>query len=296
MLRDKRLSCVRAGLTVSTVLIVSIFLAISSASAQFGLPKIKVPKLPGQKQTKPKQPEKSGPAPEITAIDPDSGPPGSGGQLTLTGKNLTADLRMRFQCNEASLNSKGFKVQSGERATVSVTIPLDSREGTCGIELARYSGAPPAGGGETEESPPGTPEVFSAPENGPKFTISSYGKLHLLPVSIEMLLLGEGEMNFMEMQMKIAQEYQGGFGGNKLKSGQLVLLADSVKYVQEDKVVFSATPATVKSVDQMTMMGKPVGIFRIVLTDGKIYNFGGQGMDDKAVGPAVKLIKQKLGK
>jgi hypothetical protein len=269
------------------------FGSAAMASAQFGFPKIKVPKLPGQKQTKPKAQEKAGPAPEVTAINPDSGPPGGAGEVVLTGKNFTPDLRMRFQCGESNLTSKGFKVQGAERATVSVTIPLDAREGACGIELTRYAGAGPASDEETTERPRGTPEVFAVRENGPKFTISSAGKL---PISLDMLLLGEGEMNFMDMQMKMAQDMQAGFGKDKLKTGRLVLTADSIKYVQEDKVVFSATPATVKSVDEMTMMGKPVGIFRIVLTDGKIYNFGGSSQNEKAGDQAVKLIKKKLGK
>jgi hypothetical protein len=276
--------------------LITICLAVACASvvsAQFGLPKIKIPKLPGQKQTKPKAQEKTGPAPEITAINPDSGPPGGGGEVVLTGKNLTADLRMRFQCGESNATTKRFTVQSAERASVVVTIPLDAREGTCGIELVRVPGAGPQGDEETPVSVPGTPEVYAVPDNGPKFTISSSGKL---PISIDMLLLGEGEMNFMDMQMKMAQEMQSGFGKNKLKTGQIQLTGDTIKYVQEDKVVFSGTSATVKSVDQMTMMGKPVGIFRIVLTDGKIYNFGGSGQGQGTLDRAVKLIKQKLGK
>jgi vacuolar-type H+-ATPase subunit D/Vma8 len=52
----------------------------------------------------------------------------------------------------------------------------------------------------------------------------------------------------------------------------------------------------VKSVDQMTMMGKTVPIFRIVMTGGKIYNFGGLSQSEKEVNQAVKLIKKKLGK
>lgn len=75
MRTSQRASCVHIGFGLIAAIVLSIILGASAVSAQFGLPKLKVPKLPGQKQTKPKQPEKQGPAPEITAIDPDSGPP-----------------------------------------------------------------------------------------------------------------------------------------------------------------------------------------------------------------------------
>jgi hypothetical protein len=267
----------------------------STAAAQFGLPKINVPKLPGQKQTKPKpQGEQAAPPPAITAIDPDSGPPGGAGELVLTGKNLDRKLEMEFLCRDSQISSSHFKVQSAERATVSVSIPLNAKEGPCAIRLTRYWKVEV--GKDGEDSPSGTPEVMAVPDNWPKFTVSNAGKL---PVVLpDMALLGEGEMNYMDIMIKSAQDAQAGSGRNPLKGGQFVLTDNSFKYVQEGKEIFSVTPATTKSVDEMTQMGQSMGIFRIVLTNGKVYNFRslGTGHAEMSAEDAIKFIKKKLGK
>jgi hypothetical protein len=268
--------------------------SLALGAAQFpGLPK--VPKLPGQKKTKPAPgtKESGGPPPEVTSITPDSAPPGGFGELVLAGKNFTPGMRLNLSCEGGQIQSKGFKVESAERASAQVNVPSETREGPCNIELVRFQGK--AGGQtETEESAQGTPEVFQVPKGGPTFKISNSGKM---PLGVELVLIGEGDLNFADVMRKIAQEAQGGFGPGKMKKGELLLAPDSVKYVQEDNTIFSAAPSSVKSIDEMTMMGQSTGVFRIVLGDGKIYNFQSQTSGGEKKGhEQFLLIKKRLGK
>ena len=87
----------------------------ATAAAQFGLPKINVPKLPGQKTTKTKakkQVEPAGPPPEITVIEPNSGAPGSSGEVKLTGKNLNKKLGLALKSGSNQVRVTHFQVQS----------------------------------------------------------------------------------------------------------------------------------------------------------------------------------------
>ena len=275
---------------------VSIWLAAGAwaalGAAQFPrLPKL--PKMPGQKQTKPAPGAKSpsAPPPELTSITPDSAPPGGFGEMVLAGKNFTPGMRLHLSCQGGEIQSKGFKVETAERATGQISVPGATSEGPCQMELVRILGMT---GSETEDSQKGTPEVFQVSEGGPTFRISSSGKM---PVGIELVLMGEGDLNYMDIMQKMAKEAQGGFGPGKMKKGQLLLAPDSVKYVQEDNTVFSAPPSSVKSVDEMTMMGQPTGIFRIVFANGKIYNFQFQaGGGEKKGHEQFLMIKKRLGK
>jgi len=113
---------------------------------------------------------------------------------------------------------------------------------------------------------------------------------------LRLVLIGEGIMNFMAMMQKMVQETQGGFGPSKMKKGQLLLAPDSVKYTQEDKTIFSESPSGVKSVDEMTMMGEPTGVFCIACGDGKIYNFQPPGSDKEKGYEQYLIVKARLGK
>jgi len=46
---------------------------------------------------------------------------------------------------------------------------------------------------------------------------------------------------------------------------------------------------------EMKQEGKPMGIFRIVFNDGKIYNFGGMGNGSDGHA-AFEFLQKKLGK
>lgn len=287
--------CVFLRCAVAVILIgLAANVSVALGAAQF--PRLpKVPKLPGQKKAKPAPgaKESAAPPPQVSSITPDSAPPGGFGELVLAGKNFTPGMRLNLSCEGGQIQSKGFKVESAERASAQISVPSETGEGPCKLELVRFVGK--GGEAETEESGQGTPEVFQVPEGGPTFKISSSGKM---PIGVELLLIGEGDLNFTDIMQKIAQEAQRGFGPGKMQKGQLLLAPDSVKYVQENNTVFSTAPSGVKSVDEMTMMGQSTGIFRIVLANGKIYNFGPQtgGGNDKKAHEQFLLIKKRLGK
>jgi hypothetical protein len=65
--------------------------------------------------------------------------------------------------------------------------------------------------------------------------------------------------------------------------------------VGQGRPVFEEPVSSVKGIGKMMMQGKPVGLFRITFTDGKIHNFGasGQGSDQS---PTVKFVRRRLAK
>jgi hypothetical protein len=264
---------------------------IAPAFAQFGLKLPKIPKVGKKDKEKAKESER--PAPQISKITPDSAPPGGLGELVLIGKNLTPDIRFRLRCPGGEVSAKGFKVESAERATVQLKVPEDTGEGACAMDLVRVQGAPPPEANETDEVPAGTPEITTIEDSAGLFKISNSGTL---PVGLEVILFGEGDMNFMEMMQKIQQEMVGGSTSAKMKPGQLLIMPDSLKYLQDGQTVFAEPPSAVKSVDEMTMMGEPQGVFRIVFNNGKIYNFSALGMNKEVSHKDVQLLKRRLGK
>lgn len=274
--------------------LISAFAGGAIAYAQFGLPKLpKIPKLPGQKENKPSQESKpkkaeSLPAPELTAITPDAAPPGGAGELVLTGKNFTPGMNIRFNCKGGvNPHIESFKVENSSRAVANVSLPLNAAECPCEMFLERT-----AGGSETGESQSGTKEVFQVPASGPKFAISNSGSL---PVSVDVVLLAEGNQDFPQLMMKLQQAMMPGFG-EKAEKTTLLLAPDTVKYVRGQTTLFSEPTSAVKAVEEMSMMGQSMGIFRIEFKDGKIYNFmgaqGGSG-DSKKAG---EIVKKRLGK
>ena len=276
---------------VAAVLLATV--GAATAAAQFGLPKIKVPKLPGQTTAKTKakrQVEPAGPPPEITAIDPNSGAPGSSGEVVLTGKNLNRKQGVALKFGSSALRVTHFQVQSPERATMFVTVPADAPEGAYGIEMTQYSEASEEADGETSLS--GSPEVLAIPDTTPKFEVSKSGKL---PVTVTSTLLGEGDMQFMDMMMKMQQSMAPGFG-NQGAEGKILIASGSIKCLQGDKTIFSESTSAVKDLGEMKQGGKPVGIFRIVFNDGKIYNFYGGSQHNEDSHAAFETLRKKLGK
>ncbi len=265
----------------------------ATAAAQFGLPKINVPKLPGQKTTKTKakkQVEPAGPPPEITAIEPNSGAPGSSGEVKLTGKNLNKKLGLALKSGSNQVRVTHFQVQSPEHATMVVAVPADAPEGEYSLEVTQYAEASVDADGETSLS--GSPEVYAIPDTAPKFKVSGTGNL---PVTVPTSLLGEGDMQYMDMMMKMQQAMMPGFG-NQGGEGKILIASGSVKYVQGDKTVFAQPISAVKDLAEMKQGGQPIGIFRIVFTDGKIYNFFGGGQHGGDAHASFVLLKKKLGK
>jgi hypothetical protein len=146
-----------------------------------------------------------------------------------------------------------------------ITVPVTAEEGPCGTSMR------------------------SAKE-GP-FQISNSASM---PVAVSAVLLGEGDMQFMEMMIKMQQAMAPGFGSQGAQ-GHIEIAAGAIKYVQGDKTTFTEPIPGVKSMAEMKQGGQPIGIFRIVFNDGKIYNFvgGQQGKDAHAV---FAYLQKRLGK
>ena len=295
-------SCAYRKIAVWVVAAVVLVLGIgaSVAWAQFGLPKLpKIPKV-GKKESKPatESKEKAAqlPAIEVTSVTPDSAPPGASGEIVLTGKNFFRGMRLRMGCagDEAApenLRNQLVTVESPERATFKVSIPEDAKEGPCTLYVVGYWGRAGVVTDETNESPAGTPEITQISPDKVLFRISNSGSM---PISVPVFLAGEGNMQFMEIMMKLNQAMQGGWG----KGGQphLVLSPDTVKYVEAEKTVFSEPTSGVAKVEEMSMMGQATGVFRIVFKSGKIYNFMDQSEGGGEKGKAFKAVKKRLGK
>jgi len=290
----------RTALCIAGALLLAVLIGASTAAAQFGLPKL--PKLPkvGKKETKPATESKEKAAEheaiEVTSISPDSAPPGATGEIVLTGKGFFRGMRLRMGCPgdetaPENLSNHLVKVESPERATAQVSIPADAPEGPCTLYSVGYWGAAGVVTDETQESPVGTPEIMQVKSSGTVFRISQAGAM---PVAVPVFLAGEGEMQFMDVMMKFQQSMQGSWG--KGGKSRLLLSPDTVKYVQDEKTVFSEPPSGASKVEEMTMMGQPTGVFRLVFKSGKIYNFVDQSEGGAEKSQAFKTVKKKLGK
>ena len=254
------------------------------AMAQFGLKLPKVPKI-GKQEPKPpaqaKQPQ--GPPPEVTAITPSSVPPGWEGEVVFAGKNFAPNMKLRLECGGQSIKPKDFRVEGAERATFHLKVQPTAEETTCIIALEVPPAAPTA---ETGPAAQGTPMVVQV--TGATFAISESSNL---AKAYKACFLAEGDLAPMEIMMKFSEAMQKG----SQDQCQLFVSADSVKYADKGKTILDQPASAVKTVDPVLMMGNPMGAFRIVLTNGKIYNFmatGGHNQDD----PLDEQIKRKLKK
>ena len=262
--------------------------AASAAWAQFGgFGKIKLPKkldkiIPKTKETGPAQkdtPETGASAsgsPEISMLAPDVAPAGGSLNVVLTGKALSEDMSLSFSCVGSQFSPASVKVENPTRAVARVNVPLGAQDGPCGINM-RFS--------QTKEP----------------FRISSSSDVPVVLASV--MYLGEGEMNMMDAMMKMGQAaskqmQQSNWqekGGEGAPPQGLMLAPDTVKFMDQGQLVFEKPTSSVKGIGEMMMQGKPSGLFRIVFTDGKIYNFGagGQGSNES---DTIKFIRRKLGK
>jgi hypothetical protein len=244
-----------------------------SAGASIGAAQFHLPKIPGIAKTKPDKPgspevkpSRGGTAEVVSMMSPDSAPPGGRGEVVMTGENFKDGMRIEFNCKGAQFSPDSIKVESPTRLVAQVTIPVKAEEGPCGTSMR------------------------SAPGKEP-FRISNSANM---PVAISVALLGEGDMQFMDMMMSMQKTLMGGFG-NQGEAGRIVVQGDSNKYLKGNTTSFTESVSAVKSMGEMKQNGKPVGIFRIVFNDGKIYNFGGMGggSDGHA---AFEFLQRKLGK
>lgn len=256
------------------ILTAALMVWAASGSTSFGqLRGLKVPSLPKGivKPSKPASPEvkpSRGDSPEVqvlSMISPDSAPPGGHGQLVLTGQNFKDGSPLTFDCKGARFRADSIKVESATKAVAQITVPVTAEEGPCSTSMR------------------------SAKE-GP-FQISNSASM---PVAVSAILLGEGDMQFMEMMMKMQQAMAPGFGSQGAQ-GHIEIAAGAIKYVQGDKATFTEPIPGVKSMAEMKQGGQPIGIFRIIFNDGKIYNFMG-GQQGKDAHEVFTYLQKRLGK
>jgi hypothetical protein len=257
-------------------------LSAEAWAAQFHLPKL--PKVGKSEQAQQKN-APTGPLPEVTGIDPNSASPGGEGDLVLTGKNFTKGMRLRMNCPEESPSIQSFKVESDTRAVAHVKFGFNTKEGPCEI----YIEAVPGGSGEIGASSAGTAQIVQV--KTVSFTIA---KSSALALSLPVMYLGEGNMDFMAAMMKMQQSMQGSWDN----AGKPLLHASKseVKLTQGEKTLFTEPASNVKEIGEMSMGGQSMGIFRIVFTDGKIHNFMESGDGGVPKGKTVEVLKTAVGK
>jgi hypothetical protein len=261
-----------------------LIVGVPAAVAQFGLPKLPKVSKAGKQEQKPPAPAKmpQGPAPEVTGITPNSVPAGWEGDVIFTGKNFVPNMKLRFACGGQSAKPRDFRVESAERATFRLKIPPSAEEAECLIALEVP--APPAA--ETGPSAQGTPLIVQV--TGPTFAISESSTL---AKAYQACFLAEGDVPPMQLMMNLGQAMQKG----SQDECKLYVSSESLKYSDQGKAILDQPASAVKAIEPVRMMGNPTGIFRIVLTSGKIYNFvvtGGHNEDD----PISEQIKRKLKK
>ncbi len=260
--------------------------ATAWAAAQFRLPKI--PKIGRSESPQQKQSTATVPAPELTSIDPASASPGAEGDLVLTGKNFNVGTGLRMNCPGEAPTLSSFKVESATRAVAHVRFGFDTKEGPCEIYFEQQPTSTNSQG-EITASKSGTTEVIQV--KGVTFTISIPSAM---PMALPVIYIGEGNMDFMAVMMKVQQAMQGSW--NDAGKPLLLVTKGEVKLKQGDKIVFTLNSSTVKEVGQMSMMGQNVGVFRFVCNDGKIYNLMEQEGGGLPKGKTVEIIKAALGK
>jgi hypothetical protein len=225
----------RVHLTAALVLILA---GPAWRAAQFHMPKI--PKL-GKSQPAEQKKEATAPAPELTAISPNSASPGAEGDLVLTGKNFDSGTGIRMNCPEEAPSITSFKVESATRAVVHVRFGFATKEGPCELYMAEG----PASENTTAEmaaSGAGTPTVTQV-KSDITFVISIPSAM---PMALPVVYIGEGEMQFTDVMMKVQQVLQGSWND----SGKTLLLVTKgeVKLKQGDQTTFTLAVSNVKEV------------------------------------------------
>ena len=160
-----------------------------AASGSLGAAQFHLPKVPSVSKTKPSQPSspevrpsRAGTGEVVSMISPDSAPPGGHGEVTLTGQNFKDGMRLQFNCTGAQFSPDSFKVESPTRIVAQVTIPLNAQEGPCGMSAGSEPGKEP-------------------------FRIANSANM---PVAVPVILIGEGDMQFMDMMMSMSKDHDGG--------------------------------------------------------------------------------------
>lgn len=256
-----------------------IVLAAPIGLGQFNLNKLKPPKTGTTTPPATKAPQ--GPTPVVTAITPATVPPGWEGQIAMTGTNFAKDMKLRLDCNYQSVKIKNFTVESAERAVFDIKVPPEMEESKCVMVLE----VPPAPVSETAPTAQGSPQIVQV--TGPSLVISESSGL---AKAYKACFLAEGDVPPMQLMQSLSQMMQGG----SQDECKLMVAADSIKYSNKGKVILDAPASAVKTIEPVLMFGQPMGIFRIVLASGKIYNFfNSEGNSDNPVWDQIKAKIKK---
>lgn len=233
--------------------------------------------------------------PKVTAIEPDTAAAGWSGELVLTGENFYDEMYVMIVCRadvETGLSDIGAivpKVDRPTRAVVRITVPENTKEGACDVEidreqqpeLFRISGV-------VKRRPEAIREEAQARKPAPEAKAE--------PAEVAATFVGEGDMQFMELVMKMQQAAMGAMRGEAaLMKGRVLVTLAAVKFVHDGKTLFEEPPATVQAVEEIGMMGRPTGAFRIVFANGRIYNFMAEGRG-ASKNEAHLILKKALGK
>ena len=173
---------------------------------------------------------------------------------------------MEFNCQGAQFSANNIKVESPTKVVAQISVPVSAQEGPCGTSMRSDPGKEP-------------------------FRISSSAAM---PVAIPVAMLGEGDMQFMDLMMNMQKTMMGGYG-NQGEEGRLQITGGNIKYVKGSETTFTESVSNVKSMGEMKQNSQPIGIFRIVFNDGKIYNFGATGNSSDAHA-TFEFLQHKLGK
>jgi hypothetical protein len=258
------------------------------AFGQFGglkkkLEKIGTVKSPESKPPEAKAPQQpQGPPPVVTSITPSEVPPGWEGQVVLTGSNFTKGMKLRLNCGYQTMKIKNFMVESAERVTFVLRVPLDLEETKCVMAFEVM----PAAAAETAPTAQGSPQVFQV--TGPSLSVSESSGLAR---AYKACFLAEGNIPAMQLMQSLAQVMNSG----DQDECKLMVSADAMKYENKGKVILDTPVSAVKTVEPVLMMGQPMGAFRIVLASGKMYNFF-SSESQSSDNPVWDQIKAKIKK
>ena len=246
----------------------------SNGAAQVGLPKLSGIPKGTKKETKPSppgspeiNPSPGGSIEVLSMISPDAAPPGGMGEVVVTGDLFKGGKDLEFHCQGAEFKPDSIKVESPKRVVARIHVPVTAQEGPCGTSLRSMPGKEP-------------------------FRISTSASM---PIGVGAYMLGEGDMQFMELMMKMQQVMAPGFG-NQGETGLILLAPGSIKFVQGGKTIFTEPATGVKSMAEMKQGGQPIGIFRVVFNDGKIFNFMGAKAGGEGSHQTFEFLRTKLGK
>lgn len=185
-------------------------------------------------------------APEVTAVIPPRAARGSQTKLKINGKRFAEGAKVSF--SNRGIRVLETRVAKSSELTAEIQIASDAPTGETSLFVVNPD--------DTEVE--ARFEVTEAAGAAAGTIAAGSGKNVQAPQSFQVFNLGEG--------ISILQ--------NPAKSkGTLTLAAGKLKYVEEEKEVFSVPLAEIKEIAENSVFGVNTGTFHITLSSGKTYNF-----------------------